>query len=112
MRTVITMVDYDDSPPSTNGSSPMRCWSRTELSRPSALCSAPADGRVLDCAAGTGQLAVGLAARGLTVVASNASPVMVERTVSAHRRPVSQRILPLGSSFSLTVSSRSSAAST
>jgi SAM-dependent methyltransferase len=36
--------------------------------------------RVLDCAAGTGQLAVGLALRGFEVVASDASPAMVERT--------------------------------
>jgi len=36
--------------------------------------------RVLDCAAGTGQLAVGLALRGHEVVASDASAAMVERT--------------------------------
>jgi len=36
--------------------------------------------RVLDCAAGIGQLAVGLALRGFEVVASDASPAMVERT--------------------------------
>jgi SAM-dependent methyltransferase len=36
--------------------------------------------RVLDCAAGTGQLAVGLALRGHDVVASDASAGMVERT--------------------------------
>lgn len=40
----------------------------------------PAGGRVLDCAAGTGQLAVGLALRGFTVAAADASPAMVERT--------------------------------
>ena len=40
----------------------------------------PAGGRVLDCAAGTGQLAVGLALRGFDVVAGDASPAMVERT--------------------------------
>jgi len=40
----------------------------------------PVRGRVLDCAAGTGQLAVGLALRGFEVVASDASPGMVERT--------------------------------
>jgi SAM-dependent methyltransferase len=39
-----------------------------------------AGGRVLDCAAGTGQLAVGLALRGYDVAASDASPAMVERT--------------------------------
>lgn len=36
--------------------------------------------RVLDCAAGTGQLAVGLALRGFDVVASDASRAMIERT--------------------------------
>ena len=36
--------------------------------------------RVLDCAAGTGQLAVGLALRGFDVVATDASGAMVERT--------------------------------
>jgi SAM-dependent methyltransferase len=35
--------------------------------------------RVLDCAAGTGPLAVGLALRGFDVVATDASPAMVER---------------------------------
>lgn len=36
--------------------------------------------RVLDCAAGTGTLAVGLALAGFDVTASDASPEMVERT--------------------------------
>jgi SAM-dependent methyltransferase len=36
--------------------------------------------RVLDCAAGTGQLAVGLALRGFAVTATDASAGMVERT--------------------------------
>src|SRR3954454_14532876 len=36
--------------------------------------------RVLDCACGTGQLAVGLAALGLDVVATDASAGMVGRT--------------------------------
>ena len=36
--------------------------------------------RVLDCAAGTGALAVGLALRGFEVVATDASPAMVRRT--------------------------------
>jgi SAM-dependent methyltransferase len=36
--------------------------------------------RVLDCACGTGTLAVGLALHGFDVVASDASPAMVERT--------------------------------
>jgi|SRR5581483_11236532 len=40
----------------------------------------PSGGRVLDCAAGTGQLAVGLALQGRDVVASDASPEMVQRT--------------------------------
>jgi SAM-dependent methyltransferase len=40
----------------------------------------PPGARALDCAAGTGQLAVGLALRGLEVVASDASPGMVART--------------------------------
>lgn len=42
--------------------------------------SLPPDARVLDCSCGTGQLAVGLAARGLDIVASDASAVMVRRT--------------------------------
>lgn len=36
--------------------------------------------RVLDCAAGTGQLAVGLALRGFKVVATDASTAMIKRT--------------------------------
>jgi SAM-dependent methyltransferase len=36
--------------------------------------------RILDCAAGGGQLAVGLAAMGFSVVATDASPAMIERT--------------------------------
>ena len=36
--------------------------------------------RVLDCAAGTGQLAVGLALQGLAVTATDASPGMIGRT--------------------------------
>ena len=36
--------------------------------------------RVLDCACGTGTLAVGLALRGFDVTASDASPAMVART--------------------------------
>jgi len=36
--------------------------------------------RVLDCAAGTGQLAVGLALRGFDTVAADASPAMMQRT--------------------------------
>ena len=40
----------------------------------------PSDARVLDCACGTGQLAVGLAGLGLDVVAADASDGMVRRT--------------------------------
>ena len=40
----------------------------------------PPQARVLDCACGTGQLAVGLAALGLDVVATDASAGMVRRT--------------------------------
>ena len=40
----------------------------------------PPRGRVLDCAAGTGTLAVGLALAGFEVTASDASPEMIERT--------------------------------
>jgi SAM-dependent methyltransferase len=40
----------------------------------------PPGARVLDCAAGTGQLAVGLAAAGYDVVATDASEGMIERT--------------------------------
>jgi SAM-dependent methyltransferase len=45
-----------------------------------------AGARVLDCAAGTGQLAVGLALRGFGVTATDASAAMVERTraLAAH----------------------------
>ena len=45
-----------------------------------ALAGVPAGGRLLDCAAGTGQVAVGLALRGFAVTATDASPAMVERT--------------------------------
>ena len=44
------------------------------------LVSLPPGGRVLDCACGIGQLAVGLALQGFDVVASDASPAMVQRT--------------------------------
>lgn len=40
----------------------------------------PPDARVLDCSCGTGQLAVGLAGRGVQVVATDASAAMVRRT--------------------------------
>jgi cyclopropane fatty-acyl-phospholipid synthase-like methyltransferase len=42
--------------------------------------SLPPNARVLDCACGTGQLAVGLASLGLDVVAADASDGMVRRT--------------------------------
>jgi SAM-dependent methyltransferase len=42
----------------------------------------PAAARVLDCACGTGQLAVGLAEAGHDVVATDASAAMVERTAA------------------------------
>jgi SAM-dependent methyltransferase len=45
-----------------------------------ALAELPAGARVLDCATGTGELAVGLALRGFDVAATDASPAMVERT--------------------------------
>lgn len=44
------------------------------------LDALPPGARVLDCAAGVGQLAVGLALRGSDVVATDLSPAMVERT--------------------------------
>ncbi|MFD2467914.1 class I SAM-dependent methyltransferase [Amycolatopsis silviterrae] len=40
----------------------------------------PSDAHVLDCSCGTGQLAVGLAGRGIQVVATDASDAMVRRT--------------------------------
>lgn len=40
----------------------------------------PSNARVLDCSCGTGQLAVGLAGRGMQVVATDASEAMVRRT--------------------------------
>ncbi|MBM7520371.1 class I SAM-dependent methyltransferase [Nocardioides nitrophenolicus] len=42
----------------------------------------PPNPRVLDCSCGTGQLAVGLAARGIEVVATDASEGMVRRTAA------------------------------
>lgn len=44
------------------------------------VAALPRGARVLDCAAGTGLLAVGLAERGFDVVASDASPAMIART--------------------------------
>lgn len=46
----------------------------------SATGDVDAGGRVLDCACGTGQLAVGLALQGFDVVATDASPAMIDRT--------------------------------
>ncbi|MFN0281100.1 MAG: class I SAM-dependent methyltransferase [Kineosporiaceae bacterium] len=40
----------------------------------------PTGGRVMDCASGGGHLAVGLARRGFTVAATDASPAMITRT--------------------------------
>jgi SAM-dependent methyltransferase len=40
----------------------------------------PSGSRILDCATGTGQLAVGLALAGFDVVATDASPAMIDRT--------------------------------
>src|SRR6478752_7004276 len=57
--------------------------------------SLPPHARVLDCACGTGQLAVGLAGLGLDVVATDASAGMVRRTeqlAAEHGVPV--RTLP------------------
>ncbi len=70
-----------------------------EKTTPSGSAAAYADvvasvrqgGRVLDCASGTGTLAVGLAELGLEVVASDASPQMVRRTEdlsAAHGHPL------------------------
>ena len=46
----------------------------------SGMVSLPPGARVLDCACGIGQLAVGLALQGFDVVASDASPAMIRRT--------------------------------
>ena len=57
----------------------------------------PAGARVLDCACGTGQLAVGLANRGFDVVASDASAGMVARTrrlADAHGATVRAIVCP------------------
>ena len=40
----------------------------------------PPQAQVLDCSCGTGQLAVGLAGRGLRVIATDASEAMIRRT--------------------------------
>jgi SAM-dependent methyltransferase len=50
------------------------------------LAAVPPGGRVLDCAAGTGQLAVGLALRGHEVVATDISAGMVQRTRALARQ--------------------------
>ena len=55
------------------------------------LAGLPADARVLDCACGTGTLAVGLALRGFDVTASDASPEMVARA----RALAAERGVPL-----------------
>lgn len=51
-----------------------------------ALAALPPGARVLDCAAGTGELAVGLALRGFDVTASDASPAMAERAGALAQR--------------------------
>ncbi len=55
--------------------------------------------RVLDCAAGTGELAVGLALSGFEVAATDASEAMIERTralaAAPRGRPARDRV-PLG----------------
>lgn len=56
----------------------------------------PANARVLDCACGTGQLAVGLASQGFDVVATDASAGMVRRTQKlADQHSVSLQALTL-----------------
>lgn len=50
------------------------------------LEAVPAGGRVLDCAAGSGQLAVGLALRGYKVVATDISSGMLDRTRALARQ--------------------------
>jgi SAM-dependent methyltransferase len=55
----------------------------------------PAGAAVLDCSAGTGELAVGLALRGLHVTATDASPAMIERTralAAGHGAAVDARV--------------------
>ena len=55
----------------------------------------PAGARVLDCAAGTGQLAVGLALQGFAVTATDASGAMVARTralAARHGAPVAAAV--------------------
>jgi SAM-dependent methyltransferase len=55
----------------------------------------PAGARVLDCAAGVGWLAVGLALRGFAVEATDISPAMIERTralATEHRVDVAARV--------------------
>ena len=57
----------------------------------------PPGARVLDCAAGTGQLAVGLALQGFDVTATDASPAMVDRTralAAKHRAALTADVCP------------------
>jgi SAM-dependent methyltransferase len=53
-------------------------WSAAAFS--AVIDELPAGARVLDCACGTGELAVGLALRGVDVTATDASAAMVRRT--------------------------------
>jgi ubiquinone/menaquinone biosynthesis C-methylase UbiE len=55
------------------------------------LEAVPAGGRVLDCAAGSGQLAVGLALRGYKVVATDVSTGMLNRTRALARQAQGRR---------------------
>ena len=79
----------------TRGSSVRHARRRLRLARPRGAphargqrrgvrraAAARAGARVLDCAAGTGPLAVGLALRGFDVVATDASEAMIARTRS------------------------------
>jgi SAM-dependent methyltransferase len=59
------------------------------------LVDLPPGARLLDCACGTGHLAVGLALRGLEVVATDASAAMIERTrtlADEHRATVTAHV--------------------
>ncbi len=70
-------------------------WAVTAFS--SVVDALPAGARVLDCACGTGELAVGLAARDFRVTATDASPEMIERTrehAAARGVAVEARVCP------------------
>ena len=65
-----------------NGSSPMKNLGPAEFAATfdDDLSLLPPNADVLDCSCGTGQLAVGLAARGMRVAATDASAAMARRT--------------------------------